>query len=374
MEEEGITINGFIYSTDLKTVLAADIEITSLSSMERGINTIGRCAFSGCRNLKVVRIPETVVRIEDFAFMDCVNIQELHLPRYIEYISPLAFISSENCFKSNFYYDIPNIIIPRETFFRYQFLMPYYIDEYDCSKYGVTMEEVEERDEYDFFKGLPSIITEQEFYRMCVALDLQFEGSFSSGKEICDFDSLSSIDEELSEMLFDACGFLDDHKLESTQGNVIFQKIDNTIDSLLYDHLHENFTSTQGLSPFSLMAKILQEAMFLGFSQPFIDVEFDDEVLFSDCYETGFHAFGHPIWGFYESVVSGDIDVRVWWEDMNIDYDKLLIDGISIYQEHGYMITPSFLRWIYRKLIQLVFHAGFTHGMNFRREFGPHIQ
>ena len=161
--------------------------------------------------------------------------------------------------------------------------------------YGVTMEEVEERDEYDFFKGLPSIITEQEFYRMCVALDLQFEGSFSSGKEICDFDSLSSIDEELSEMLFDACGFLDDHKLESTQGNVIFQKIDNTIDSLLYDHLHENFTSTQGLSPFSLMAKILQEAMYLGFSQPFIDVEFDDEVLFGDCYETGFHAFGHPL-------------------------------------------------------------------------------
>ena len=47
MEEEGITINGFIYSTDLKTVLAADIEITSLTSMERGINTIGRCAFSG---------------------------------------------------------------------------------------------------------------------------------------------------------------------------------------------------------------------------------------------------------------------------------------------------------------------------------------
>ena len=86
-----ITINGFTYSADMATVLSVDKGILSLNGMQRGVRYIGEGAFAGCENLRIVRIPDTVINIEDFAFRDCPNIQEVYLPYGMEYISPLVF-------------------------------------------------------------------------------------------------------------------------------------------------------------------------------------------------------------------------------------------------------------------------------------------
>lgn len=86
-----ITINGFTYSADMATVLSVDKGILSLNEMQRGVRYIGEGAFAGCENQRIVRIPDTVISIEDFAFRDCPNIQEVYLPYGMEYISPLAF-------------------------------------------------------------------------------------------------------------------------------------------------------------------------------------------------------------------------------------------------------------------------------------------
>ena len=67
----------------------------------------------------MVRIPETVIRIEDYAFRDCTAIQEMYLPYYIEYISPLAFTNSDE--SEPFYLCIPNVHIPKDAFRKYAF-------------------------------------------------------------------------------------------------------------------------------------------------------------------------------------------------------------------------------------------------------------
>ena len=113
---DGIRIGKVVYSDDLSTVLSADKDITSFEII-RGVRCIGSRAFSGCRKLRVVRIPETVIRIEDYAFRDCTAIQEMYLPYYIEYISPLAFTNSDE--SEPFYLCIPNVHIPKDAFRKY---------------------------------------------------------------------------------------------------------------------------------------------------------------------------------------------------------------------------------------------------------------
>ena len=79
---DGIRIGKVVYSDDLSTVLSANKDIMSFEII-RGVRCIGCRAFSGCRKLRVVRIPETVIRIEDYAFQDCSAIQDIYLPYYI---------------------------------------------------------------------------------------------------------------------------------------------------------------------------------------------------------------------------------------------------------------------------------------------------
>ncbi len=74
--EESITIDGITYSADMATVLSADKDIASFQLIS-GVRYIGEYAFAGCQNLRIVHIPETVVRIEDFAFRDCFGLKEV---------------------------------------------------------------------------------------------------------------------------------------------------------------------------------------------------------------------------------------------------------------------------------------------------------
>ena len=170
MDIEGITINGITYSDDMATVLAADRNIPSFDLI-RGVRYIGRYAFADCKNLKVVRIPETVIRIEDYAFLNCTSIQELQLPYYMEYISPLAFTNSDPA--GRFHLVIPKISFPKESYQLYAYLLPQYISWLDHDDYGVPFHELEAREEWDDILGLPTIINEHEIYRMTILNDLK---------------------------------------------------------------------------------------------------------------------------------------------------------------------------------------------------------
>ena len=67
-----IVVGDIVYSSDLKTVISSKKDITYLN-LVRGVRCIGRYAFADCKDLTIVRIPETVIFIDDFAFQNCTS-------------------------------------------------------------------------------------------------------------------------------------------------------------------------------------------------------------------------------------------------------------------------------------------------------------
>lgn len=60
------------------------------------LKKIGAYAFSGCRNLKKVEIPEGCVDIASHAFDGCLNLESLELPVSLEHIGSNAFSFCKN--------------------------------------------------------------------------------------------------------------------------------------------------------------------------------------------------------------------------------------------------------------------------------------
>ncbi len=58
--------------------------------------SVGYCMFYGCPELISVYIPEGVVCIEEFAFSECKSLTELRIPNSVEQIASNAFDGSEN--------------------------------------------------------------------------------------------------------------------------------------------------------------------------------------------------------------------------------------------------------------------------------------
>ena len=63
-------------------------------SLSPGIKTVGREAFRGRETLRSIRLPESLLVIEDFAFADCPNLQPPHLPLSLQSIGRYAFSCS----------------------------------------------------------------------------------------------------------------------------------------------------------------------------------------------------------------------------------------------------------------------------------------
>ena len=61
-----------------------------------GVVTIGMSAFTECRDLKQVVLPETLKPIENFAFSACSSLYEIEIPKNVFYIGTAAF---EGCDK-----------------------------------------------------------------------------------------------------------------------------------------------------------------------------------------------------------------------------------------------------------------------------------
>lgn len=54
------------------------------------IEKIGNAAFWGCSSLTELHLPESLIRLDDFALTDCKGIKELQLPSKLEHIGPMA--------------------------------------------------------------------------------------------------------------------------------------------------------------------------------------------------------------------------------------------------------------------------------------------
>ncbi len=85
--------NGILYDTLKKSVLycSADTEDVIFPV---GVACIGSCAFSKCKRLKKITVPDTVVTIEREAFKNCSALEAVSLPESITCIDVSVF---ENC-------------------------------------------------------------------------------------------------------------------------------------------------------------------------------------------------------------------------------------------------------------------------------------
>ena len=231
---DSILIGGYRYSVDMATVLSAPKEITSLDGMQRGVRYIGKGAFSGCEKLRVVNIPMTVIRIEDFAFQDCYNIQELNLPYDIEYISPLAFVSLRK--DSHFFLQIPRVVFPKEEFIRYAQTIPQYVSEKNAGKYGLKDEMLEEVDGYDIIDGLPICINEHELYRVVILTAVEY--SHCSGVNNDNYQRLEGHIERgiLGIVLRYAKSFITEKELVDAVDYPIINNIDDSFSFVINHH------------------------------------------------------------------------------------------------------------------------------------------
>ncbi len=84
----GALINGY------KLVAYPPAKSTTNYSLPSGITSIGRGAFSGCKNLKTVSVSNNVVEISYYAFEDCTNLTSVSLPQNVKTINGGAF---SNC-------------------------------------------------------------------------------------------------------------------------------------------------------------------------------------------------------------------------------------------------------------------------------------
>ena len=81
--------NGVIYINN--HLIEAKDDISGSYVIKDGTKTIAGYAFSGCRNLKSVEIPDSVTRISDWVFNDCRNLVSITIPDSVTSIGYSAF-------------------------------------------------------------------------------------------------------------------------------------------------------------------------------------------------------------------------------------------------------------------------------------------
>ena len=72
--------NGVLYTKDWKKLIRAPQQLTSYTIKE-GTKVIGDRAFSECRSLKSINIPNSVTSIGDDAFYECSKLKSINIPK-----------------------------------------------------------------------------------------------------------------------------------------------------------------------------------------------------------------------------------------------------------------------------------------------------
>ena len=372
MDTEGITINGITYSDDMETALAADCNIPSFDLI-RGVRYIGRYAFADCKNLKVVHVPETVIRIEDFAFLNCTSIQELQLPYYMEYISPLAFTNSDPA--ERFHLVIPKISFPRESYQLYAYLLPYYISWLDHDDYGVPLSELEEREDWDYIFGLPTIIDEHEIYRMTILNDLKGKYIVASYSKIdvafTDSDE-KEITKAIQKLALENATSLQAEDLVDIGDYPIIDSIDKSFAAILEKKVSDSYEfGWTRHRPITCMEDSLRESLLWGYILPFIwSVPDNPELYGKELFLYCTTSYGDLVGHFENDHLKGDFQKIKEWHDTILvkDHIKILSSYLAYYNKQGYEITIPLLRKAFLSCMKIMFHIGFSYGMKYRKE------
>ena len=331
-----ITINGFTYSADMATLLSVDKDVSSLNEMQRGVRYIGEEAFEGCEKLRMVRIPETVIRIEDFAFRDCPNIQEVHLPYDMEYISPLAFTFSEEA-SDSFYNTNFMVVIPKDAFLKYTYMIPQFVSEWDNEEYGVTNEKMKSVEGWDEEEGLPIYVNENELYRMAY-LDAITKWDLTEHQEEWLPDKVVSdvgvIGQMASHKVFSIklIGFIAEKEIVPMNNSHLLEHLDGEFDSLINNQICSWLKYSWNYRPVVLIYEILLESLWLGFEK-----------------KTG---IGRMSDSGLDSVI-------------RLDTEALLRCFCKEYYSNGYPINAIILKSIVRQAMELLFRCGYSFGIQY---------
>ena len=82
---------GVKYSKDWKRLLTAPESLSGKYSIRKGVKVIGNMAFSSCRSLTNINIPNSVTTIGDSAFWGCDSLTNINIPNSVTMIGNSAF-------------------------------------------------------------------------------------------------------------------------------------------------------------------------------------------------------------------------------------------------------------------------------------------
>lgn len=347
-----ITINGFTYSPDLTTVIAVEKDITSLDGMQRGVCYIGKMAFAGCSNLRVVRLPETVIGIDDFAFCDCENLMDVHFPFNIEYISPLAFTNSV---KGKPFYNLNiNAIIPIEAYLKFTFLTPQFVSESCYEECGFTMDDLDRLEGWDELDGLPVYVDEDELYRMAIMDHLQREymvGELTEADAEKEAENLRGIYQQVRDRLYEEIigDALSGSDFLQTGRHGIVNNVGESCHALIEHHIRFWLKQTPEKRPMEILYRAITDTIFMGFD---LQSRYEDD-------------FGL----FYQEEDQDCKEMLVTYYDKlsQIDVKDVLQQFLLRYKQYGYPINVQSLKKIVRLCMKLMFHIGYSYGIHYRR-------
>lgn len=85
-------IDGGLHITGLKDKSLSEIEIPATID-SKNVTAIASNAFAGCNNLKKVKLPDSLVKIGEFAFFKCSEIEDINL----DFVQCIGLSSFQNC-------------------------------------------------------------------------------------------------------------------------------------------------------------------------------------------------------------------------------------------------------------------------------------
>lgn len=338
--------------------------------MLRGVRYIGEKAFSGCTNLRVVRLPETVIRIDDFAFCDCENLIEVHFPFYVEYISPLAFTNSG---KGKPFYNLNfKAFIPKEEYLKYTFMMPQFISESDYEEYGFTMDDLESLEDWDDFDGLPVYVDEDEFYRMVIK-DYPQEYIVGEHTEVDperETNDLRGIYQQVRNHLCEEIigEALSENEFVQAGRHGIVNNVEGSYHALIEHYIKIWLKQMPEKHPMEILYKVVKNVMLMGFIPSTLWDKPDDEEFYGDMLFYNLQAlYGDDFEHFYQEEVQGHNEIlETYYNRLQIDVEVILKQFFLCYMQYGYPIDVQSLKNFVRQIMKLMFHIGYSYGLHYR--------
>jgi TPR repeat protein len=89
-------LDGIIYSNDLKNLVSVIDKNKNSYDIPNGVQTIEYYAFSGCSNVKFLRLPDSVTTIKSHSFSYCSNLKKIVIGKNLKEFADSAIAGCEN--------------------------------------------------------------------------------------------------------------------------------------------------------------------------------------------------------------------------------------------------------------------------------------